>query len=70
MFGDDLAFYVVRALYFRHDKICLQAHIKQLFQGLSDRPPEQDDYHKTFYALKSSNNTIKLSVVRKVLIIK
>ena len=35
-------------------------------QGLSDRPPEQADFHKAFYALKSSNNTVKLSVIRKV----
>ena len=31
-FGDDLAFYVIRALYLRNDEICLQAHIKQFFR--------------------------------------
>jgi len=37
-------------------------------EGLSDRPPEQDDFHKTFYALKSSSNSVKVSVVRKPLV--
>lgn len=37
-------------------------------EGLSDRPPEQADFHKAFYALKSSNNTVKLSVIRKPLV--
>eukprot|EP00116_Pleurobrachia_bachei_P010914 sb/3471176/ len=34
-------------------------------EGLSDRPTEHDECFKTFYTMKSPNNTVKLALVRK-----